>query len=440
MKDDIKQIVSKVLYDGTIIETIYNPEIEKTAFAICKGEKIIHDYQYQHEEITFVPIKGSSAVIQAKVVLFPTVEEEYDNMVSLIQEIQTFIHKYVEISEFFELVSTYYVLLSWLYDKFNELPYLRVIADYGSGKTRFLQTIGSICYKPIFASGATTTSPIFRMIDLIQGTMVLDEADFKSSDTTQEIVKILNNGYSKGFPVLRSEVQGKNFEVKAYDVFSPKVIASRDYFQDIALESRCMVEVMERRKRNNIPLSIGKEFWEEAEKLRNKLLMFRFRTFHKEIKVENIVDHRLEPRLNQVMLPILSIIEEESLRNQIVQFFVSYNEEIIKDRAFSFDGDIFMSLLEAIEDSTEPTIKEVTEKYNNKVSQRDAIRERKMGHFIRKTFNLDTRRSNSGIKVCSHPENTRQIEKLFEKYGLKEKVPISCDELVKTTHLVFGES
>lgn len=440
MEENTQTIVSKVLYDGTMIETIYNPATEKTAFAICKDNKIIHEYQYQHGNIMFLPLKSNSDIIKHEVVRFPVIEEKYESIEALIQEVQSFIHKYVEVSDFFEIIATYYVMLSWVYDKFNELPYLRVIADYGSGKTRLLQTVGSICYKPIFASGATTVSPIFRMIELIRGTLVIDEADFKASDTTQEIVKILNNGYSKGFPVLRSETVGKFFTVKAYDVFGPKIIGSREHFQDIALESRCMVETMERRKRMEIPLTIGKEFWKEAERLSNKLLMFRFQTFHKEVEVENIIDQRLEPRLNQVMLPILSIIEEKHLRDQIVQFFVRYNEEILKDRVFSFDGDILVSLLEAMAVSNEPTIKEIVEQYNNKVSQREHLRERKMGHIIRKIFSLDTRRSNTGVRVCAHSENMRQIEKLSEKYGLKDQVTIPNDALVEKAHKVFGTS
>jgi CheY-like chemotaxis protein len=70
------------------------------------------------------------------------------------------------------------VLFSWIYDDFNELPYLRVIGDAGSGKTRFLLTVGSLCYKPIFASGASTVSPLFRALDIFRGTLLIDEGDF----------------------------------------------------------------------------------------------------------------------------------------------------------------------------------------------------------------------------------------------------------------------
>jgi hypothetical protein len=113
------------------------------------------------------------------------------------------------VSATFEKVATYYVLLSWLYDAFNELPYLRLRGDFGSGKTRALLTIGSLCYKPFFASGASTVSPIFHTPDAFRGTLIFDEADFRFSDERAEIVKILNNGDVRGLPVLREPLGGE---------------------------------------------------------------------------------------------------------------------------------------------------------------------------------------------------------------------------------------
>src|SRR5436190_2148860 len=137
-------------------------------------------------------------------------------------------------------------------------PYLRVRGDFGSGKTRFLLTVGSLCYKPIFASGASTVSPLFRILDAFKGTLVMDESDFRMSDERAEIVKILNNGNARGFPVLRSEVSGKKgeFNPRAYAVFGPKLVATRGFFQDRALESRCITEEMNHyHLRTDVPIN-----------------------------------------------------------------------------------------------------------------------------------------------------------------------------------------
>ena len=109
--------------------------------------------------------------------------------------------------------------------------------------------------------------------------LVIDESDFRFSDERAEIVKILNNGNAKGFPVLRSEVTpGKDFNPKAFDVFGPKIIATRRSFDDRALESRCITEEMTGLPpRPDIPLSLPDTFHTEAEHLRNQLLSYRVR-------------------------------------------------------------------------------------------------------------------------------------------------------------------
>src|SRR4029079_19563214 len=134
---------------------------------------------------------------------------------------------------------TYYVLLTWLYDAFNELPYLRLRGDYGSGKTRALLTLGSLCYRVFFASGASTVSPIFHTLHAFRGTLIFDEADFRFSDERSAIVQILNNGNVRGIPVLRTIMnQQKEFNPQAFHVFGPKIVATRSRYEDRGLESR----------------------------------------------------------------------------------------------------------------------------------------------------------------------------------------------------------
>ena len=57
--------------------------------------------------------------------------------------------------------------------------------------TRFLDTLGYLHYKPIATSGATTSAPVFRIIDKWKGTLIMDEADFQKSDEAQDIIKII---------------------------------------------------------------------------------------------------------------------------------------------------------------------------------------------------------------------------------------------------------
>ena len=64
--------------------------------------------------------------------------------------IRDFVRKYVEVDEEFELISVYYVLFTWVYDAFHEVPFVRVRGGYGSGKRGFLtaDTFAASRYSP----------------------------------------------------------------------------------------------------------------------------------------------------------------------------------------------------------------------------------------------------------------------------------------------------
>ncbi len=190
--------ISAVLDDGAILEMVYRPGERSTGFIVWKdGEWKFETSISLDPSHRLVPYSPNNNLIKNEVVLFPSEPEEYGSEEELISEIRDFIHRYIDVTPLFEKIACYYVLFSWVYDGFNELPYLRLRGDPGSGKTRFLLTMGSLCYTPIFASGASTVSPIFRILDSFKGTLIIDEGDFRMSDERAEIVKILNNGNAR---------------------------------------------------------------------------------------------------------------------------------------------------------------------------------------------------------------------------------------------------
>lgn len=222
---DAMPAVSRVLIDGTIIELIYDPERLETAFAVARPDgsvSISPEFQTPSGE-RLIPYSAKNNLIASGCVLLPSDLGEMGDKGDLVEAVRAFIHRYVDLSPVFEEIAAHYVLLTWVYDAFGELPYLRFRGDYGTGKTRALITIGSLCYKPFFASGASTVSPIFHVLDAFGGTLVLDEADFRFSDATAELTKILNNGTAAGLPVLRTMTnRHRELNPQAFSVFGPR--------------------------------------------------------------------------------------------------------------------------------------------------------------------------------------------------------------------------
>lgn len=306
--------------DGVIVELLYDPDVRATSFAVARDGIIsVEERAALSTGELLVPYSGENNLIARQCVHLPSQPVPSGTESELVEDISRYLSRYVEFTPEFERIAAYYVLLSWVHDAFNEVPYLRVRGDFGTGKTRALLAIGSIAYRGFFASGASTVSPIFHTLDAFGGTLVLDEADLRFSDKTTDLVKILNNGTVKGMPVLRTlQNRNKEFNPAAFRVFGPKIIAMRGSFRDIALESRFITENMPRRTLGpDTPIQLPNSLREEARILRNRLLNFRLK---KLFSIRPRLDRQIagiDPRLNQTALPLLSLVEDESVRQEI---------------------------------------------------------------------------------------------------------------------------
>lgn len=340
--------------------------------------------------------------LAGRVVAFPTDVVAHGSLAQLLIQVRDYIHKYVELPLNFEAIAALYVLLTWVYELLPTVPYLRVLGDYGTGKTRFLEVVGAIAFRAIRAAGATTPSPIFRIIDTYRGTLVLDEADFSRSDAAAEIVKILNSGYKPGSPVLRSEpINGKKWEPHGYEVFGPKILATRKRWTDRALESRCLTWESEGLTRGDIPIVLGPRFQNEVAKLRCNLLAFRLDYLPKVMSfdLENArpVDN-LDPRLQEILLPLKAIAEGDSILEKMLDEFIKgMQNELLEDRRNSLPALVLESILLIKKEEGELSAKSVSERLN----QMDSIKEH-----------------------LEHPESgisARHVGSVFQSLGLKTK-------------------
>ena len=272
--------ISHVCEDGRLIEALFDAKSSSTQLAQrdAAGQVTITPFVDLPSGERLAPYSAKNNLIASRCVLLSSDVQSGWTKAELLAQVQAYIHRYVDLPAPYEAIAAHFVLLTWVYDAFRELPYLRFRGDYGSGKTRALQVIGSVCYKPFFASGASTVSPIFHVLDAFQGTLVLDEADFRFSDATAELTKILNNGNAQGLPVLRTMTnRHRELNPRAFRVFGPKLLAMRQGFADRALESRFLtVEMGGRSLRADVPIHSPASLDVEATALRNHLLAFRF--------------------------------------------------------------------------------------------------------------------------------------------------------------------
>lgn len=357
----------------------------------------------------------------------PGPPEPYGTAPELIESIEAYITRYVDLSPDFLRITSAYVLLSWVYDRFNELPYLRFRGDYGSGKTRALLVSGSLMWKPLFASGASTTSPIFHALDLFRGTLIVDESDFRISDEKADLVKILNQGNVRGFPVLRSQATPqKTFDPRAFYVFGPKLVGMRHSFSDQALESRFLTEEMGQRPlRKDIPINLPDCQVDEARVLRSKLLQFRFDSFHSTQVRTDAYDASLSPRANQVMTPLISVVPDPELRECIRQAMYGTEGMLQADRAESTEGSL-LAVIQELQQATpdQPiTVGDIARLFRHRhgADYERPVTARYVGYLIRNRLHLRTVKQ-KGVFVLSS-ESPVTIEMLARRYHVARLDP-----------------
>lgn len=338
---DKEFMIAEQIYDG-----------KKSMFAVydMASDMVTYVPEVEFDGTVYLPQVGEE--IAKGAILLPSAAEEYGSDEELDKEILDFINKWLDIPEEFRMFALWNIKRSWVFDRFHTLNYFRFLGDTGLGKTRGLDTLGSLHYKPIMTSGATTSAPVFRIIDKWRGTMIFDEGDFKKTDESDDIVKTINLGYEKGKFIMRCD-QNDATKIMFFDPFCPKVIATRKPFEDKAVESRCMTVQMTASKRKDIPLNVNESFVKGALQLRNKLLMWRFRNFFNidpdfrpDIDFSN-----LEPRVQQIMGSYLAMFgRDQASMEKFRLFMVKYQENLINERANSWQGQIVCAIHDLLEE------------------------------------------------------------------------------------------
>jgi putative DNA primase/helicase len=115
-----------------------------------------------------------------------------------------------------------WVLHTYLLDCFGISPRLAITSpEKGCGKTTLLDVLSHLVIRPLPTANATA-SAIFRVVEMQQPTLLIDEADTFLSEN-EELRGILNSGHRHGGSVIRTV--GEDFEPRSFSTYSACAIA-----------------------------------------------------------------------------------------------------------------------------------------------------------------------------------------------------------------------
>jgi hypothetical protein len=117
-------------------------------------------------------------------------------------------------------------MLTYVYPAWDAMPYLFIGGPMGSGKSRVLDVLQRIVFRPLSSSNLTAPA-LFRTLHAQGGTMLLDEAERLRQSTPEqaEIQSIFLAGYKQGGCATRLELVGDVYRPVKFDVYGPKALA-----------------------------------------------------------------------------------------------------------------------------------------------------------------------------------------------------------------------
>lgn len=396
----------------------------------CKYDKktgsieVLSNFSYQNK--VYQPIVDD--LVRGGIVLLPDSPIEYESDDLLIKEIEDFMYQYFEVPKFFKKFLPYLVMFYWVYERFPFIPYLHFLGRTGTGKSTAMEVLGSICYKPIDASGAITIASIFRVASTWKGTLLLDEFT-AGGENYQEMLSLLKSGVTNK-AVLRVEGEGKK-EVKAFLVKSPKIFTSEKPVTDAGLRSR-VIEIKMEQNKLKVPLYRLNKFLVKAQEIRSKLLMWRLRKLSTinldEIEYGFKELQGLTGRVQQVITPIYYMANEES-KKDISEFAKEQEIETLRDRRESIDGLIFEVIFDNYQKDIQTSLVNITETINR--GSKFPMTERKVAGIIRKILNFDIQRiGHEMISTVILDNQEDRLKELCEYYGVQSGDSVARDASV----------
>jgi len=328
-----KPIISKTFEDGHVAEAVVAMDLEDGE---VKPMLLVGDgYGYQLAS----NFRGFTA---ASPKTYPYQPYVFDSRISykipktaeLFEEVLAEVRRFIDLDEYRVLLAAS-IMLSYVQERFETVPYIYLLGDNESGKTHALLLVSYLAYRPLYGV-SIPSADIFTYLgnDGFVPTIIEDEIQGIERDTDKS--KIWKSGYKKGAKVPRIKIKANGErEMEHYNTFSLKFAAGEKLIKVKGLTERFIVIQMI----EGLP---EKDYYDEQDfrrftKLRNKLLLWR---------INKLTDPRfaqlelpwLRGRMRELYLPLLAVLKETRYYSIFERFVRRMIEDRVEAKRNSFEG------------------------------------------------------------------------------------------------------
>lgn len=348
---------------------------------------------------------------------------------TLWEDIKTFVYNHIDFPDprLYD-VKTAWLLCTWIPEAFNVAPYWRYLGYKNVGKTRGLEVDQHLTYRGTL-SPSVTEAALYRLIEKYKITYLLDETEIYNNEQKQATQHVLNAGYRRGQQVFRCE-QAPNGEiiVLGYNPFGFKGLAGTRLLKD-TLESRCITTIMQKNIRPvNFMLDI-----QGAKKLRNQLLLWRFRRLAALDEISEGSEGSepsegyLEPpkslhliknsRIVEIFAPLITIADNEEARQNIINFAIDTYKETQEEESSGVEAEILQIIIQCRDrlQSGKFATKWVADFFNSDRSDKEEWKTSTIGKAI-KTLGFKPKRMTGG--ASGYVFDAELIQNLSERYDI----------------------
>jgi hypothetical protein len=159
---------------------------------------------------------------------------------------------------------------------------------------------------------------------------------------------------------------------------------------------------------------------EEAAILRNKLLQFRFARRLTTRLDESLIDRAFEPRVNQILVPLLSIVKDPALRDEMRTVAAEAQASVVADRGLLAEAQVLEVLAILFRTAPKPFVSVgdvangLTQRFGTEYQR--PITSRWVGTVLRKRLNIRAYKS-GGVYVVPKIE-AKKFGALCARYGI----------------------
>ncbi|HEY2955521.1 MAG TPA: hypothetical protein VGK89_09785 [Candidatus Eisenbacteria bacterium] len=352
------------------------------------------------------------------IILIPTSPARYGTIDNLDRRIKEHVARYSVVPAEIEPVLSLYVRGTWLADRSQTAPYLRLTGPHSSGKSRTSRVVGHLCRKPYLTNSTASEASLNRTMEMLGlCTTIIDENEYdRGSETQVAMNKMLRVGFETNGSVERcDEVVRDGIRTHRpvrFHVFGPKIICAINHVPDPALQSRCIpVRMVESR---SAPIELPAGYLDEVMALQAMLIQYR-------------LDHYFDPlpeperlnvsgRLNQLYLPLAKLGTPDQLEALKVLIF-----GLQEERDSEAEVGTYARIAEAIRLLAEDPNTEHIHIDSVAANTEGSVSKQEVGYFVRRLGLRSTRgRGNRGPRWIDAPKETTLAALATAGYGAGE--------------------